>query len=163
MPASEQTWYNQKVMHIVFGVSALVMTIATLWLLAKDHNRQWKGVQLENRKKSAWLIQARHDSLADQFSTKLENYDAELRQAQSEPIDEDDVAAFERLVTTENERLELPASDFSQLEVLKERIRAAATQTAETRNQLEEAGEDADPTVAKRIALGRGVHRGCPR
>ena len=49
-------------MHIVFGASALVMMIATLWLLAKDHNREWKDVQLTNRNKAAWVIQARHDS-----------------------------------------------------------------------------------------------------
>ena len=87
MPASEQTWRDQKVMHIVFGATALVMVIATLWLLAKDHNREWKKTQLTNRRKAAWVVQARHDSMADQFSGKMDTYDADIRRASSEPVD----------------------------------------------------------------------------
>ena len=82
MPASEQTWRDQKVMHIVFGASALVMMISTLWLLAMDHNRPWKETQLTNRRKAAWVVQAQHDQLADEFSGKLATYDADLRRAQ---------------------------------------------------------------------------------
>ncbi|QEG36985.1 PDZ domain-containing protein [Bythopirellula goksoeyrii] len=143
MPASEQTWYDQKIMHIIFGATALVMTIATLWLLAKDHNRQWKSMQLENRKKSAWIIQARHDSLADQFSSKLENFDKELREAESEPVDPADVEEFESSVKAENERLSLPESDFSALENQLQKVNEAATKAAEVRDRIEGTDEGA--------------------
>ncbi len=142
MPASEQTWYDQKIMHIIFGATALLMTIATLWLLAKDHNRQWKSVQLENRKKSAWIIQARHDALADQFSSKLESFDKELREAESEPVDPADVAEFKSLVKAENERLGLPESDFSALDNQLEKVNEAATKAAEIRDRIESAAKD---------------------
>ncbi len=149
MPASEQTWYDQKVMHIIFGATALVMTIATLWMLAKDHNRQWKSVQLENRKKSAWIIQARHDALADQFSSKLEDFDKELRQAESEPVDPADVAEFKSLVKVENERLSLPETNFSALDHQLKKVNDAATQAAEIRNRVESAGENEDAQLER--------------
>ncbi len=105
MPATEQTWRNQKVLHIVFGASALVMLVATLWLLAKDHNREWKDWQLANRKKEAWMIQARHDQLADQFAQTMDGYEASIRSVQSKPIDPQLVEQFKSLVTDEDDRL----------------------------------------------------------
>ena len=105
MPATEQTWRNQKVMHIIFGVSTLVMTVATLWLLAKDHNREWKDWQLANRNKEAWMIEARHDLLADQFADTMGNYDELMRDAQVEAIDPDLVSQFKETVEAEDRRL----------------------------------------------------------
>ncbi|WP_197530791.1 PDZ domain-containing protein [Bythopirellula polymerisocia] len=138
-------------MHIIFGATALVMTIATLWLLAKDHNRQWKSVQLENRKKSAWIIQARHDSLADQYSSKLENFDKELRQAESEPVDPADVQEFKSLVTAENKRLSLPETDFSALDNQLQKVNEAATKAAEVRDDLESLKEEPDKQQANEL------------
>ena len=31
-------------MHVIFGISALVMLVGTIWMLAKDHNREWRQV-----------------------------------------------------------------------------------------------------------------------
>ena len=31
-------------MHVIFGVSSLVMLVGTVWMLAKDHNREWRTV-----------------------------------------------------------------------------------------------------------------------
>ncbi len=45
MPATEQTWYNQKLLHVVFGLSSLLMLVATIWMFAADHDREWKGYQ----------------------------------------------------------------------------------------------------------------------
>ena len=36
-------------MHVIFGISALVMLAGTIWMLAKDHNRQWRKWQLDDR------------------------------------------------------------------------------------------------------------------
>ena len=74
MPATEQTWRDQKVMHIIFGASTVVMAIATFWLLAKDHNREWKRWQLTNRQKEAWMVEARRDLLADQIADRMDAY-----------------------------------------------------------------------------------------
>ena len=151
MPASEKTWYDQKVMHIIFGVTALVMTIATLWLLAKDHNRQWKSVQLENRKKSAWIIQARHDALADQFSSKLETFDEELREAESEPVDPPDVKSFESLVDAENERLSLPEDNFSKLDAQLKEVNDSATHAAEVHDRQKKESDQADEKLDREV------------
>jgi len=45
MPANEQTWRDTKLMHVVFGVSSIVMLITTVWMMADDHNRPWKDIQ----------------------------------------------------------------------------------------------------------------------
>src|SRR5688500_4919138 len=42
MPATEQTWRSNKLLHTVFGVSALAMLLTTVWMLVYDHNRPWK-------------------------------------------------------------------------------------------------------------------------
>ena len=39
MPATEQTWRVSKLMHLIFGISALAMLITTIWMLAADHRR----------------------------------------------------------------------------------------------------------------------------
>ncbi len=45
-------------MHVIFGMSALVMLVATIWMLAKDHNREWRARQLANRNKESWTAAA---------------------------------------------------------------------------------------------------------
>lgn len=45
MPANEQTWRDQKLLHVIFGVTGLAMLGATVWMLAADHNREWKPYQ----------------------------------------------------------------------------------------------------------------------
>lgn len=152
MPASEQTWRSQKVMHIIFGASAVVMTIATLWLLAKDHNREWKTWQLSNRSKSAWLIQARHDKLADEYEAKLETYDRDLLRAQCEPVGEAPIARFKALVNAENDRLGLPESSLSELDAAVKALNEAATRSAELTNEVAAAGDDADPLLIRESA-----------
>ena len=114
MPATEQTWRNQKVMHVVFGASALVMTIATLWLLAKDHNREWKDWQLKARSKDAWVVQSSRDALADQYAARMASYESDLQLAQSSPIERTLLEEFERIVTQEDARLAGQVADAEQ-------------------------------------------------
>jgi cytochrome c2 len=147
MPASEQTWRDQKVMHIVFGATALVMVIATLWLLAKDHNREWKKTQLTNRRKAAWVVQARHDSMADQFSGKMASYDADLRRASSEPVDPSKIDEFKKLVEAESDRLKEPAPNWAKLDAAVTDVNEAATVAAEVREKVQAVGEDENPVT----------------
>ncbi|MCG8448629.1 MAG: hypothetical protein MI725_03490, partial [Pirellulales bacterium] len=119
MPATEQIWRNQKVMHVVFGASALLMVIATFWLMAKDHHREWKNYQLVNRHKEAWMTEARRKSLASQFAAQLEDFEAELRRLDSEPMDQAFIDQFKQLVIAEDARLagpEAPPTNFSKLD-----------------------------------------------
>lgn len=49
MPATEKTWRDMKTMHMVFGISSITMLLATLWMFAQDHNREWKPYQRQYR------------------------------------------------------------------------------------------------------------------
>ena len=49
MPATEQTWRNQRGLHRVFMISGVCLLGATLWMLAADHNREWKRYQDQAR------------------------------------------------------------------------------------------------------------------
>lgn len=158
MPATEQTWRNQKVMHIVFGASSVVMVIATLWLLAKDHNREWKDWQLDNRKKEAWMIQARHDSLADQFDDRMDEYDAQMLSAQLDPIADQRIERFKELVTNEAQRVaeegEEVEVDFGDLnEAVTEFEKALEAVEAETPDSEGEEVNDNILRAAKNAAV----------
>ena len=151
-------------MHIVFAASAVVMTIATLWLLAKDHNREWKDWQLDNRKKEAWMIQARHDSLKDQFSENMGEFNAEIRSVQGEPIDADLIEQFKQLVTTEDTRLtdaggKFKSIGFDKLDAAIEDFAASVEAVEAAKTQVEEADEatkrsaDGQLTAAEDLAI----------
>lgn len=105
MPASEQTWRNQRTLHVVFGASAVVMAIATVMLMACDHNREWKDWTLKDRKKDAWMIQSRRDAAFEQYKKLMLAYEDELRDYDSQAIPKDLIEQFEELVRQEDERL----------------------------------------------------------
>lgn len=45
MPATEQTWRSTKLLHKIFAVTSVLMLASTIWVLAKDHAREWKTYQ----------------------------------------------------------------------------------------------------------------------
>ncbi|QDT75025.1 Cytochrome c [Lacipirellula limnantheis] len=92
-------------MHVIFGASAIVMAIATVMLMARDHNREWKDWTLKDRKKDAWMIQSRRDAAAQQYAKLMNAYEDELRDYDSQAVPTDLVLQFEELVRQENERL----------------------------------------------------------
>ena len=49
MPATEKTWRDQRLLHVVFAVSGVLLLLSTLWLFAADHDREWKPFQAKNR------------------------------------------------------------------------------------------------------------------
>ncbi len=59
MPATEQTWRESKLMHVVFGISSLAMLVTTIWMLAADHRREWKDYQRKFQDIETWTAQAR--------------------------------------------------------------------------------------------------------
>ncbi len=78
MPATEQTWRDSKLMHVVFGVSSLLMLLTTIWMLAADHRREWKDFQ----RRSAMWKRGRSESASQQQDN--EQYEQELAAAQGE-------------------------------------------------------------------------------
>ena len=78
MPANEQTWRDTKLLHLVFGISAVVMLLTTIWMMADDHNRPWKDFQRTFRNLDVQTTQWRAE---EQQSADYEKHGRELEQA----------------------------------------------------------------------------------
>ncbi len=50
-----------RLMHVTFGVASVMMLLTTVWMLAADHNRQWKNYQRQFRDVETWTNAARID------------------------------------------------------------------------------------------------------
>jgi cytochrome c2 len=45
MPTTEATRYNLRLLHKLFAAASVVLLVATIWLLIKDHRREWRAYQ----------------------------------------------------------------------------------------------------------------------
>ena len=59
MPANEQTWRKPSLMHAVFAVSSVLMLVATIWMMADDHNRDLERVPAKFHRVDSWTTKAR--------------------------------------------------------------------------------------------------------
>src|SRR5579871_3061301 len=86
MPASEKFWRDLKVMHVVFAVSAFALLGTTLWMMAADHEDQWRGYQDGFAKIEATRLKGSETRIeqSDKYRTDLEF----LEQKQSEGVNE---------------------------------------------------------------------------
>jgi len=83
MPATEKTWRDMKALHLVFGISSCVLLIATLWLVAKDHNREYKEYQQAFEEKEVWIKTAQLDEFETvQFAATEQRLVEAVREAQ---------------------------------------------------------------------------------
>jgi len=122
------------------------VAIATIWLLAKDHNREWKRWQLTDRKKEAWMTRAQHDALAFQYAGKMDSFAADIRLAQTQAVSPQLTDQFKLLAAQDAERLE-KAVDFADLDSVVAELDEAAAMANETQQALEQAGETEDPSL----------------
>jgi hypothetical protein len=131
MPATEKTWRDQLQMHVIFGITSLVMLVATIWMLWKDHNREWRKWQLADRQRAHWTIQAQlAQTQADSRAVHAE-LSAELTKAKRKTVDDALVDEFHRTVQAEDDRLADAGAgesraDFSALDQAQQRMREAA-------------------------------------
>jgi len=95
MPATEQTWRNQKLLHRIFAVSGLLMLIATVWMFVVDHNRSWKPFQKTARDIEIKMTNWRElqYKTADQAALTSQLV-AEVSATQQQPLDADTIEAF---------------------------------------------------------------------
>src|SRR4051794_24431928 len=144
MPATEKTWRDQTRMHVIFGISALVMLGGTIWMMAKDHNREWRKWQLDDRARERWTIEAQLAQAKADSTSKLDQLQTELAAAQSAKVEPQLVDRFKQLVSNEDQRLsklgkaEKPA-DFSKLDAAFADLQSAESGTdaaAKTRKNL---------------------------
>src|ERR1043165_6990200 len=121
MPATEKTWRDQAKMHVIFGISALVMLGGTIWMLAKDHNREWRKWQLDDRARERWTIEAQLAQARADSTVKLDQLRKDLVAAQSTSIAEPFGDQVKQLVVAEDARLDAGTKngkgpDFSKLD-----------------------------------------------
>ena len=95
MPATETTWRDLKLMHVVFGVSSLVMLVTTIWMMADDHNRPWKAYQRQFQEIEAWAPGCASTSSKARTSVKKRvELEQQLSEARNEPLDLSLVSQF---------------------------------------------------------------------
>jgi mono/diheme cytochrome c family protein len=151
MPATEQTWRNVKTMHVVFGITSLLMLIGTIWMFADDHLREWKRYQREFRKVQVAATDARISELkTSEWSARERELQQAVTRAEQQVPDADLVALFRRTI---EDRAKLhPAtarvSDSQAIQQAFDRVKQAAQenrpeQVAQDRKQLFKLMDDA--------------------
>src|SRR6185312_1203322 len=105
MPATEKTWRDQLRMHVIFGVTSLVMLFATILMLWKDHNREWQHWQLADRSRARWTIEAQLAQAHADSQSKHETLSKQLVEARRQKVDQSLIASFIQTVKDEDDRL----------------------------------------------------------
>ena len=161
MPATEQTSRDQSLLHKVFAVSSLVMLLATIWMFAVDHSREWKPYQrTANRVEITLTDWRRLQFQSDEFQAQRGALDDALAEAQAAPVDEDLLSAFQAEVvraearkTLQDESPQLSRATSEYATRLEELVTARLEEQGETRvdglaAKLRSAGEEASAVRA---------------
>ena len=98
-------------MHVIFGVSSLVMLVGTIWMLAKDHNREWRRWQLDDRARERWTIEAQLAQAEAESNARRDELQEQRNSARRARVDAGQVRQFKELVTAEKTRLGNEASE----------------------------------------------------
>ncbi len=128
-------------MHVIFGITALVMLAGTIWLVAKDHGREWREWQLNNRSLERWTIEAQFKQAEADSSAELKRLNEELEAAQSSPVTAEEVAQFKKLVEAQDAQLQAEGikadpADFAGLDRASEGLKNLAGQEAKDTKSL---------------------------
>jgi cytochrome c2 len=127
MPATEQTWRNLKALHVVFGVVAILLLLATILMLVSDHNRPWKKYQREFQALETWSAAARIDEQDSRsFEQQSEQLTAAVAEARRADLDPALAEAFLRQVRTVPADAE--AADRVQLDIDQLKTQADASE-----------------------------------
>ena len=118
-------------MHVIFGISSLVMLGGTIMMLAKDHNREWTDWQLKDRSRQRWTIEAQLAQAEANSAVQLADLRKDLQTAQSNKVAGPMVEQFKQLVVAEDARLQEGAktgkpADFAKLDAALQRLTEAA-------------------------------------
>ncbi len=86
MPSSEETYRRQPVLHLIFAVSSIAMTLSIIWMIMADHLRPWKQVQREfhlfEREKLKADEQAALKSRAGKIQNQIDEFDKKIKEAE---------------------------------------------------------------------------------
>lgn len=117
MPANEQTWRDPKLMHLVFGVTSVLMLITTIWMLTADHRREWKTYQRDFRDVEVWSAKSRVSAQENDpaYNEELKKREDALLAAQQVAPPAELFAKFKLLVEHDSERHKERVPNFKSL------------------------------------------------
>jgi len=98
-----------KLMHVVFGVTSIILLLSTIWLLAKDHNREWKQYARNSRQIEAFTIASQiTEEETTRYSIEHERLAKALAGARNDIPSEEQVQQFAQVA------LETDAADAAE-------------------------------------------------
>ena len=147
MPATEQTWRDQKLLHIAFGVSGLVLLISTIWMLAADHGREWKQYQRKGRTAERTVTDWRLRQEQSDVQSELERLSAKKLTARSQAVPQALYDAFKDEVRSVQEDYR-----FDRLDEYHAELEDLASQAQNARGASDAARADAEEKVAAAAA-----------
>ncbi|APW63982.1 c-type cytochrome [Paludisphaera borealis] len=90
MPATEETYYRQPTLHVIFAVSSVAMLLSIVWMIMADHLRPWKAVQRDfHRVEDRKLQAAEQEKLAiqkEKYQAEIDKVDQQIEQAKQGAI-----------------------------------------------------------------------------
>lgn len=174
MPATDQTYYNQKSLHRVFAVASVLLLAATVWVLVVDHRRPWKQIQRTSDRLETQVTRWRQlQALTEDVVSERERLAQSLAEEQSQELPGALLAVLRDEIRQDAARRAEAAPSFDALDEAVEQLTAAAAQAQEARRvwqaarlQADKARLDADDAAARARAAagseGESLERGGP-
>ena len=162
MPATEQTWRDQKKLHFIFAISSVIMLLTTIWMFTRDSNRQWKIFQGKSRKIMARTILWQEDEfLFADYLAEHGRLETDLAESRGMPFDTELVKKFKAELERDAQEgsTEPPTSLWRDNEGLVERhekVTEKATYAKQKHNTAQFAADKAgDQQAVPAYACGR--------
>lgn len=117
MPATEQTRYNMRRLHKLFALSSVLLALATVWMLANDHFREWKTIQRKSDHISMQLAQwQRLQAQSDDVVSEHQRLEQSLAELLAQPLPSSKLDAFRSEVRADARRRNSGEPSFAELE-----------------------------------------------
>ncbi len=83
MPATEEYWYSLPQTHKVFAWSSVALLAVTIWMMAADHDDEWRGYQNKFQKLQASKLKDKEQQIATpEYNSQVAELSAKIKAAQ---------------------------------------------------------------------------------
>jgi len=117
MRASDQTFYDKRLLHLWMAAASLALLAATLWMVAADHRREWKQHQRTFRDRiEPWATEAQIvQERSREFLAREEELSAALAEARAMVPPSELIERFGKELESEAASLESGPPDLDEL------------------------------------------------
>lgn len=145
MPATEQTCYSMPRLHRIFAVSSVCLVLATLWMLVRDHRREWKEYQRTQERIELRLARWRKvQALSGEVLAERDRLQDALAEECARPLSPSVLESLRVAIFADAERRGVEPSSWDRLQVAVEAVQAAAEQAESARRAWQAARLAAD-------------------